>query len=1174
MRRLVLLLLAAAPLGAQVIDIGFPLPSLIVGQEERATAIARSPTGEKLAVDKFNWSASDASVLTVDAEGKVTAVGIGTARIKASSALTGGVFSELELPVYPARLEVTPASKELFVGESATFRAAAFDIRDKPIPAPFEWALTGQNGRETNVAAISPAGVLKATAAGQVTVRALIPYTPRDGKPPRVEALAAVAVRTRPEYRLARLVSNDSSRDSFALRPSPGAFTANDAGQLAFTASLDALSTGVLLYSNGAFRLLANTGAPSPFPGGVIARFQSVSLNAKGQALISVPAGAARRDGGLMLSSGDSTNFVLLDGAAFGDRILDISFIYITSNSLNDNGDFVFRALYREPDAEFRDGLFRFSNGSAELIWDENRPLPGIAGKLNFILDSTGEQPGWSGNNGFGIDNQGTVYFIAHQDSGSARGLFRAPVGAATPTRILALGDTFLRSTVKVLTDVIVLPNGDVVMRIDLNNGEQHVVRYSAGRFENIQIRNSQTFRVLAANTRGAVLFAGNALGAAGKGEGLYLWGGGTSMTNVLLLTPPNRYVESAAITTAGQIYAVLRTDTNDFVVQQPGAARPILFQAGTIMNVSANLHITGLIRGTRAALPYLRLGDPSSIFEIQAQGGSSWTLAPKLQQGDRLGSAAATAGFGGVTAAFEDGSGNLQFDARGALYRLSGGTLTQLLGRSSTATDRVNLFTPKPWAVNGRGVQVIETNTDQGHRRLYLLNNGNLTLLMRSGTKSPYDGGTVIDWTQVAIDDQNRVMAYFVVTGGGNGYFLYSGGTWQAAGFMQAMRIPLFGTPQLAVAAADLRTAGGKFYARFSLREEYADSAVAEFVSFNNWKAAVTSGDTLPTGSAIGYIDSFDVNANGKVLFTAVVPVTGSRVLGVRAADGIHIVFLNSDVTDSGDYLLRFGDVNIREDDRILFSAFDVHDRNLVFQALAADRPPFDLAVKIRDVTPTTVGAGDAVTVRYSVSEADGVSGRFSTSVRISAAQSITPANTPISSGSFDIVKGAADLSAVGVIPRNLAAGRYYIAAIVQTAGDANPANNTSEILPLTVTATRAPFDIGVGAITATPAVIAPGRTFSVTAEIRNTSKSTGSYQLSVYLSADQTIKPSDQLLATFNFSLAGEGRSLTASPVTLPASAALGRAFIRLTLESQGDTNPADNTSAAFPIQVGTAP
>ncbi len=965
MRRLILLLFAAAPLGAQVIDIGFPVPYLIAGQQEQATAIARSPTGERLQIEKFDWAASDASVLSIDADGKVTATGIGTARIKASAALTGGAFSELELQVVPKRLEITPASKELLVGDSFQFTASAFNILDAPIPAPFQWELTGQNGRETSVATISSDGVLKASAAGRISVRALIPYTPRDGKPPRVETLASVIVKPRPEFRLTRLISNDAAQDSFPLRPSPGAFSANDAGELAFTASLDSLSTGVLLYTNGGFRLLASTGAPSPFPGGVIARFQSLSLNARGQTLISVPAGAARRDGGLMLSSGGAANFILLDGAGFGDRILDLSFMYITANSLNDNGDFVFRALYREPEAAFRDGLFRFSNGSAELIWDAERPLPGVAGRVNFILDATGEQPGWSGNNGFGIDNLGTVYFIAHQAAGNARGLFRAPVGAVTPTRIMTLGDPFLKSTVKVFTDLIVLPNGDLVMRVDLSNGEQHVVRYTAaGRFETVQIRNSQTFRVLAANTRGGVLFVGNALGTAGKGEGLYLWTGGTTVTNVLLLTAANRYVQSAALTTGGQVYAVLRTDTNDFVVQQPGAARPTLFQAGTVMNVTANLHFNGLVRGTRAALPYVRLGDPSSIFQIQGRAGS-WSLAPNLRQGDRLGTGAVSVGFEGVTSVFEDASGNLQFDARGALYRLSGTAPVQLMPSTSTAPDRVKLLTPKPWAVNGRGVQVIETNTDANHRRLYLFDNGNLTLLMRAGTKSPHDGGTVVNWTQVAIDEQNRVMAYFVVTGGGNGYFLYSGGTWRAAGFMQALRIPVFGVPQLAVAAADLRSAGNRFFARFSLREEYADSSVAEYVSFNNWKAVVTSGETLPTGSTLGYIDSFDVNASGKVLFTAVVPATGSQVLGLRASDGIRIVFINSDVTDSGDYLLRFSDINIREDDRIYFGAFDVHDRNLVFQALAVERPAFGLAVRIKEVSPLTVGAADPVNVR-----------------------------------------------------------------------------------------------------------------------------------------------------------------------------------------------------------------
>ena len=103
-------------------------------------------------------------------------------------------------------------------------------------------------------------------------------------------------------------------------------------------------------------------------------------------------------------------------------------------------------------------------------------------------------------------------------------------------------------------------------------------------------------------------------------------------------------------------------------------------------------------------------------------------------------------------------------------------------------------------------------------------------------------------------------------------------------------------------------------------------------------------------------------------------------------------------------------------------------------------------------------------------------------------------------------------------------------------------------------VTAQRAPFDIGISGISMTPAVIAPGRTFALAGGIRNTSRSTGIYQLRIYLSPDQAITATDQQLSTNLFSLAGSGRPLATAAITLPSSIAVGKYFVGVILESGG--------------------
>lgn len=236
--------------------------------------------------------------------------------------------------------------------------------------------------------------------------------------------------------------------------------------------------------------------------------------------------------------------------------------------------------------------------------------------------------------------------------------------------------------------------------------------------------------------------------------------------------------------------------------------------------------------------------------------------------------------------------------------------------------------------------------------------------------------------------------------------------------------------------------------------------------------------------------------------------------------------------------------------------------------------RPPFDLAIQLKDVSPTTVGAGDPIKVHYSVSEPSGISGTFSRSIYISNAATISTASTLVNTRTFDLVKGTLDLTSTGnSIPRSLAAGNYYIGVIVDTNGDSSPANNTSSTVPITVTAQRAPFDVGVQVVSVTPTTIGPGGTFTVTYNIKNTSQSTGIYNRWVYLATDQTISTNNQLLSTGTFSLTGGDAQFTTAAITLPSSTAPGKYYIGVIVENQGDTNAADNTSAAFAIQVGSS-
>jgi hypothetical protein len=233
--------------------------------------------------------------------------------------------------------------------------------------------------------------------------------------------------------------------------------------------------------------------------------------------------------------------------------------------------------------------------------------------------------------------------------------------------------------------------------------------------------------------------------------------------------------------------------------------------------------------------------------------------------------------------------------------------------------------------------------------------------------------------------------------------------------------------------------------------------------------------------------------------------------------------------------------------------------------------RAPFDLSVQMDGVSPTSIGAGDPVSVHYGVVEPTGMSGTFTSSVYISATPTITTNSTLVKSWAIDVVKGNLDITSAGnSIPRGLSPGGYYIGVIVQTAGDSAPANNTSSTMPVTVNSQRAPFDIGVQSASASQTKVAPGGSFTVTYNIKNTSRSTGIYNRSLYLSTESTITTGDQLLSTGTFALTGVDDQFTTAAITLPSSITPGSYYLSVIVENQGDTNPSDNTSSGVPIQV----
>ena len=310
------------------------------------------------------------------------------------------------------------------------------------------------------------------------------------------------------------------------------------------------MATSLLLYENDRFDLLISGGTPlssSQQQGGLIAHFQSLAINNRGQVLAHVD--GFREPGGLMLADRSGSSLVVPWRTPIGGN-LELENFRITPHSLNDSGEARFGAGIHSADfsndIDPISALFRLSNGSLEIVWSTAPPLPGLADPIDF--------------QDFGIDGQGTVYFLIFDESKNA--LYRVS-RSSQPEKIIGVGDEFAGSTVGGIGvgdagSLAVAENGDVAFSVHLENGGQYVVWISRGQMESLPVRNLG--RVFAVSNTAGVLFEGNA----GRGPGLYRWDSDTA-TPLLLqgrLAPneePIRQIDNATMTSGGEVFAQIK---------------------------------------------------------------------------------------------------------------------------------------------------------------------------------------------------------------------------------------------------------------------------------------------------------------------------------------------------------------------------------------------------------------------------------------------------------------------------------------------------------------------------------------------------------------------------------------------------------------------------------------
>lgn len=155
-----------------------------LSSENKSTTVTVNAADEKgRPVEKVQvmWTSSDDKVATVDAAGKITAVGSGTAQITAKVGEIAGVAALKVNLITAAKIE--PATVKVQVG-GAPVQVELKMVNEKgevsAATDKIEWSVS-----DAAIATISPEGAVSAVAAGEVTVK---------GKSGAYEASAQVTV--------------------------------------------------------------------------------------------------------------------------------------------------------------------------------------------------------------------------------------------------------------------------------------------------------------------------------------------------------------------------------------------------------------------------------------------------------------------------------------------------------------------------------------------------------------------------------------------------------------------------------------------------------------------------------------------------------------------------------------------------------------------------------------------------------------------------------------------------------------------------------------------------------------------------------------------------------------------------------------------------------------------
>jgi hypothetical protein len=886
-------------------------PVVTAGDTSQLTAVGVDSTGKAIPAAQFKWSLSDASALTVDANGVVTANALGWADIYADQILATGTGPRgtIRLQSMPLAINVHPAIQTLKIGDTIQYSADTLDVNGQPMPGvPLLWRAYGANSTTNNSVGIDGTGFVSTYGWGTFFIEAYFNYSSGSGFPQRVVGNTLLTVLQPAKFSAVKLLDSSAVRQGFELRERRGQISVNDSGQIAYTGFLEGFASASLLWQNGAFTVLSVAGGPAELPGSNLQDMGEPALNNNGEVVANCMVAPAR--GCLMFAGTDGTAHQILFDGAQGGGVLNIRNFAITRFSLNDYSETLFRAdYYTVGGTVSQNGLFvTTSSGQIGLVVAAGTQLPGMGTTYTFDRD-------------FGMSNDGTIVFFA--TNGASRGIYRMTPDN-TITRVIGTGDMLNGAAIQSLGNVAAGKNGQYA--VEVNNGTQNLLLFSGdpSKFQQLPVTNwNQVYAVSGAGE--AVFVCSQA-----PGYGVYRWNGSTVIPVVMQQTPSPTgdlftQFDSAAITAAGETIVQARTANSVLMVvnmgASPGARQSVLFQPGAPVNVQGGPSFYNLVLNGHSGNPMIKTGwYETNVFEI-----ANGTMVPRLISGDRT-----------PDGWFYEGNDDTRQNADGDLFVATDQSVSQisqggtaLLAHYPQRVMNGNLYAPYQVAANTKGDVAGAGGTSFGINAISLVKNGAATPIAWLGSSGGLQtnaggAGYFSSSSDMGMAEDGTLYALIRVVGGPDGVFSWNGSAW-----VSVLRVGDPFDSQSVTAINSIRVAGTILYANTT-----STGGIQHISGYQagQWTDIVSNGDTIPGSTFVTGIGSWDVNRNGTV--AAVLYSNGGDVYVVSiGASGFNVAMDVFNTLSTGELLPSIFNVSVHDDGRVFAIAINQQDLMVLYE-------------------------------------------------------------------------------------------------------------------------------------------------------------------------------------------------------------------------------------------------